>query len=216
VSPPNTGPTRHESRTIDLGDAERVRVGLTMGAGELRIAGGASKLMNADFIYNVDAWKPEVNYRSTGAFGDLTVEQPGGSRGHGGNQKYEWDLRFNNTVPIDLTVRFGAGEARMDLGSLNLRNVSMEMGAGRVEMDLRGHPKRDYGVRIRGGVGEATVYLPSDVGVYAEAAGGLGAINVRGLTREGDHWINDVYRHAPVRIRVDVQGGIGAVNLIAE
>jgi hypothetical protein len=214
--PTRTGPMRHETRAISLDKAERVRVALNMGAGELRVSGGASQLMEADFLYNVDAWKPDVHYRSTGAFGDLTVEQPGGTHSHSGSQKYQWDLRFNNTVPLDLTVRFGAGDARMDLGKLTLRNVEMEIGAGRIDMDLRGNPKRDYGVRVRGGVGEATLRLPADVGIYAEAAGGLGEIRVRGLQRDGDHWVNDAYRDAAVRIRVDVQGGIGAVNLIAE
>jgi len=216
VVPPVSGPMRHESRTVDLGGAERVRVGIHMAAGELRIGGGSAKLMQADFAYNVGAWRPEVQYRSTGAFGDLTVEQPGGSRSLHGSEKYEWDLRFNDGVPLDLAVKFGAGDARMDLGSLTLRDVSVEMGAGRIEMDLRGNPKRDYAVHIQGGVGEATVRLPSNVGVFAEASGGLGAINVRGLRREGDHWVNDAYHDAAVRIRVEVEGGIGAVNLIAE
>jgi hypothetical protein len=215
-NPVATGPTRHEVREIERDAAERVRVALTMGAGELRVSGGSSKLMQAEFTYNVDAWRPEVTYRGgAGAFSDLTIQQPGEVRG-GGDQKYQWDLRLNNDVPLDMKVRFGAGEARLDLGSLTLRNVEVQMGAGRIDMDLRGAPKRDYGVRIRGGVGEATVRLPANVGLYAEAAGGLGSIHVSGLRREGDHWINDAYRDASIRIRVDVHGGIGQINLIAD
>jgi predicted membrane protein len=86
-----------------------------------------------------------------------------------------------------------------------------------LEMDLRGQPKRDYDVRIRGGVGEATVRLPRDAGIQANATGGLGSINVRGLTKkEGDRYENDAYEHAKFRIHVDVKGGIGNINLYAE
>src|SRR3569832_983961 len=49
-----------------------------------------------------------------------------------------------------LRVTTGAGESHLDLGSLALRRVEVEMGVGEVQMDLRGNPKHDYEVRIRG------------------------------------------------------------------
>ena len=118
-----------------------------------------------------------------------------------GNAKYDWDLRLNNEIPIDLLLHFGAGKARLDLGSLNMRSIEVEMGVGEIEMDLRGTSKRDYSVRIRGGIGEATVYLPANVGVYAKAEGGLGEIKVRGLRRENQHWVNDWYDSAKPQVR---------------
>jgi hypothetical protein len=85
-----------------------------------------------------------------------------------------------------------------------------------LDMDLRGKPQRNFDVRVRGGVGEAVIRLPKDVGVYATASGGLGSINVSGLRQEGDHYINDAYDRGTRTIRVDVQGGVGEIRLIAE
>jgi hypothetical protein len=186
-----------------------------MGAGELRVNGGAEDLMNAVFNYSVSAWRPEVRYRSFAGRADLTVRQPEGSR-HFGNSRYDWDLRLNDEIPMDLLVHFGAGEARLNLGSLNLRGIQVDMGVGEINLDLRGTPRRDYEVRIRGGVGEATVHLPPDAGIYAIAEGGIGDIKVRGLRQEGRHWVNDLYGSAKTQIRVDVRGGVGAINLFAE
>ena len=90
------------------------------------------------------------------------------------------------------------------------------MGAGTIRLDLRGKPTKDYTVRIRGGVGEATVYLPRDVGISASASGGLGDISVTGLRKSGDRYVNDAEGRAPVRIRLDIQGGVGSIKLIAE
>jgi len=50
------------------------------GAGNLIIGGGARKLLNADFTYNVASWEPEVRYSSTGTQGELTIRQPEGPR----------------------------------------------------------------------------------------------------------------------------------------
>jgi hypothetical protein len=209
------GPEQHESRSIDLDKAERVRAELKMPVGELEVRGGAPKLLDADFTYNVAAWKPDIRYSSTGTAGDLILEQRGPTASSG-NTKNRWELRFNDSVPLDLRVEFGAGEARLNLGSLNLRSVNIEMGAGTLGMDLRGAPRQDYSVRIRGGVGEATVHLPKDIGISAVASGGIGDISVTGLRKDGNRYVNDAYERAGVRIRLDIQGGVGSIRLIAE
>jgi predicted membrane protein len=125
-------------------------------------------------------------------------------------------LKLNDTVPLDVALDLGAGEARMNLGSTNLRSVEVNMGVGEVTLDLRGKPARDYNVNINGGVGHAKVYLPSDVGVIATAKGGIGDINVRGLEKREGRWINTRHENAPVTIHLDVKSGIGQIEIIAE
>src|SRR5437660_7050597 len=139
-----TGALQYDSSTVEMDGAESVEVNLRMGAGELRVTDGSQKLMRADFSYNVPSWKPKVRYESAGGHGTLTVEQPGGEHGHLSNTKYQWDLQLNNKIPMDLKVHFGAGEARLDLGSLDLRSVAVDMGVGKLQMDLHGAPKHDY------------------------------------------------------------------------
>jgi predicted membrane protein len=90
------------------------------------------------------------------------------------------------------------------------------MGAGQVELDLTGPRKSDLNVDIRGGVGQATIRLPRDVGVSARASGGLGSINAGGLEKDGDEYRNSVYGKTPHKIRLNVEGGIGEIELIEE
>jgi hypothetical protein len=210
-----TGPDQHETQSIDLDKAEMVRVEIKLGAGELTVDGGASKLMDGDFTYNIPSWKPSVRYTSSGFRGTLRIEQPGHSHG-GSHVNYKWNVRLNDQVPMDLSAELGAGEVRMNLGSLDLRSVRMDMGVGEVHLDLRGKPSRDYSVEINGGVGTATVYLPHDVGVVAKAAGGIGNISVHGLEKHGGEYVNPAHEHSAVTIHLDVHGGVGEINLIAE
>jgi hypothetical protein len=78
-------------------------------------------------------------------------------------------------------------------------------------VDLTSDYGQDLKASIEGGVGEATVMLPSGVRVRAE--GGLGKINAEGLQREGDSYVNDAYGDSDVTLAVDVQGGVGQINL---
>ena len=177
----------HETKVLELDKSELTRVELKMGAGELRVAGGSPKLMEADFDYNAPGWKPQVDYHSTGVRSDIEISNSAGSAPHG---ESKWNLRFNDSVLMDLVVKMGAGEAHLNLGSLNLRSVAFNLGAGEVDVDLRGNPKRSYDVQINGGVGQATVHVPTSVGISATAAGGIGEINVRGLEKRNGRWIN--------------------------
>ena len=206
------GPTQYSSQAVERDGAKQVTVHLNMGAGQLKVGSGTHKLMQGYFTYNVPSWKPELQYSA----GDLTVSQPKTHNVHLGNNKYEWDLRFAQDLPLDFHIDFGAGEAQLDLGSLTLRHVNVQMGVGSIKLDLRGVPKQDYDVTIDGGVGEAVVHLPASVGIYAEASGGIGEINARGLEKRDGRWTNDAYNEPGPKIRLNVHGGIGSISLIAE
>jgi hypothetical protein len=208
------GPSRTDTLSVERDKSEFLRVEINMKAGELRLAGGASKFLEGTATYNGDSARPVVKFVSVAGRGNLTLNQP--ASGNFGDANPRWDVRLPNDVPIDLTVDFGAGEANLRAGSLSLRSVEVRIGAGRLELDLRGEPQRSYDVRVRGGVGEAVIRLPKDAGINATASGGIGSINVTGLRRQGDHWINDAYENARRTIRVDVQGGIGEISVVAE
>jgi hypothetical protein len=206
---------RRETSAIEMDQSELTRVELKMGAGELRVSGGAAKLMDADFEYNIASWKPEVNFRSTGVRSDLEIKQPSSTGFPVGETRYRWDVRLNDGRLMDVIAHMGAGEAKMNLGSLSLRTVELDIGAGEVEIDLRGSPKRSYDVRVNGGVGQATVYLPDRVGIIATASGGIGEINVDGLVSRNGRWIRTGEENNPVVVRVDVKGGVGEIRIVA-
>jgi hypothetical protein len=215
-----------------------VRVEIDMGAGELDVAGGADGLLDADFVYNVAAYKPEVDYGD----GRLTVRQPE-NRGRASllgvdDYRYEWDLRLAEDVPMEMQIDLGAARSDLALGDLSLTSLDLDTGAGAVSvdlagasslsdlrinfgagdlsLDLAGERSVDLDVRIDGGVGRATVTLPRDVGVRVEIDGGLGEVRANGFTRDGDTYTNDAYGETEVTVEVEIDGGVGAIELELE
>jgi hypothetical protein len=208
----STSETRRDSKTVALGAAQSARVELNMKAGELKVEGGAAQLLDADFTYNVPEWKPEVTYDVSGGVGRLEVEQHG-SGASGNDTRNSWDVRLNNKAPMELTVNMGAGRATLTLGGLALGRLELNMGAGETTVDLTGDWKKDLSASIHGGVGRATIRLPRDVGVHVIAQGGLGAINASGFQKQGDAYVNDAYGKSPVTLKIEVEGGVGEINL---
>lgn len=208
-------PTRTEPISIDAGNADRANIELDMGAGQLDVNGGSNKIIEGDFSFNVSSYKPVVTSTVNGSHAVITIKQNSHSHNLSGGGHNVWNLKLADKILMDLVINCGAGQAQLALGALDLRTLDIHMGAGQVDLDLRGQPSRDYDVTMAGGVGQATVHLPKGVGVYAEAHGGLGSINVTGLDKHGDHYENDLYDKAKVNLRLKVNGGIGEINIIS-
>jgi hypothetical protein len=207
-------PTETETRGVDLDDAELVKVDMSMGAGELNVEGGAHKLMEGEFTFGPPTMKPLVDYQVRGTTGHLRIEDP--SRRGFSNAKERWDLKLNDTRPIDLQINVGAGESRLVLGSLNLRGIDIQMGVGQLTLDLAGIPTHDYDVNIRGGVGEARIHLPHDVGIVAEVKGGLGDVKTGPLVKRDGRYVSQHAESAATVVRFDIRGGIGAIHIIGD
>jgi predicted membrane protein len=169
----------------------------------------------------VKYWIPETEYRVVGERGQLMVRQRRGRGLFFGNRRNDWDLRLTGTLPVDLDVKLGAGESRLDLKGVDLASLEVNMGVGELNLDLTGPRTRDLEVRIHGGVGSARITLPRDVGVRVEVDGGIGSVSARGLLKDGRRYTNEAFgRTAAGRtaaaIRVEVEAGIGSIELREE
>lgn len=193
--------------------AERITAEIHIGAGELRLSGGAKEFLEAQFEYNVAALKPQVRFDETGFRRRLVISQ-GGTQAIGGIVN-RWDIRLGGDVPLDLVVRCGAGENRLDLREAPVRSLELDLGVGEATVDLRRAWTRDVDAKIKGGIGRAVVLVPA-AGVEARASGGIGEIRVEGLRKEDGRWVSEGLAKAGARLRLEVTGGIGQIEIRAE
>jgi N-terminal domain of toast_rack, DUF2154/Cell wall-active antibiotics response 4TMS YvqF len=207
------GDVELDNQKVELGQAKSVRAEIHIGAGALHLSGGAKPLLDADFIYNVSKWKPEVSYEVQGEEGKLRVRQPSVDGLPRGDSKYEWNLSFNNRVPLDLRVELGAGKSTLLLGDLSLTKLEVETGVGETTIDLNGEWKRDLNARIEGGIGQLNVHLPCDTAVAVEAEKGIGTVSVDGLRHDGKRYVNDAFGKTTPTLHIHIQAGIGEIRL---
>ncbi|MFB0566281.1 MAG: toast rack family protein [Candidatus Aminicenantaceae bacterium] len=204
---------KEEMRTIQLGEAESVKVELNLGAGELRLQGGADYLMEAYFNYNVRRWKPEVFYQVSDSRGILKVKQGKSSGIPIGKTRNRWDISLSNDAPLDLEVNFGAGEGKLDFRGIILESLDIDMGAGELKVDLTGERMENLDVTIDGGVGSLKIYLPRNIGVRVDVDKGIGSVDAVGMNKKGSVYTNDAFGESGVSIDVKIDAGIGSIDL---
>jgi len=201
--------------SVEAGKAELSRVELHMKVGDLKISGGAKNLVEGELRY-LEPDKPTVESSNSSFRASVVIDQKMSGRSKSRGDNYQWDLKLNDAMPIDLSMDFGVGHGDLRLGSVDLRSLEVKMGVGELKIDLRGTPKHDYSVIVKGGVGQATLYLPAEAGIVVDAKGGIGGVNVKVLEKRDGRYFSSSYGKAKTNIRVDVSGGIGEIEVIAQ
>jgi len=208
-----TGETTTETKEVALQGAESAEVDVRMGAGELRLEGGTSSLMEGSFRTNRPSLKPEVDYSVVGGRGILSVRHQRHTRINLGRTVNDWNIRLNSDTPLALRVDLGAGESRLDCRGLKLEKLSINMGVGETTIDLSGPRAKSVKVDIDGGIGSANIYFPKEVGVRAKVDKGLGSVDAHGFSKSGHVYTNEAYGRSEVTLEVSIDAGIGSIHL---
>ena len=129
---PTPGPEVTDQISVSVPDEDKVNLKLSFGAGDMKLAPGAKKLVEGTAIYNYDAFKPEVVTDG----GDVQIKMSEiNSLPSFDNLKNEWDLQLSDT-PMDLAIESGAYSGTFELGGLSLNNLSIQDGAANVELSF--------------------------------------------------------------------------------
>lgn len=208
------GPDK-EIRVIESREAKNVEVDLKIGAGKLRLSGGASELLLAGFIFSDKSWNPDIVYTEKGELGRLSIRQPETKDfSFNDDDKYVWNLKFNNEMPLSFNIELGAGVSEIFLDGLTIDDFSMVTGVGKSEIDLRGNWKKSTTINITGGIGLSHIYLPQNTGVKLNIDKGIGSLDFSGLIRKGkNQYVNSLYENSDIILTVNLTTGIGKIEV---
>lgn len=128
-------------------------------------------------------------------------------------ERREWNLSLTPTVPLDLTLRSGVGEAVMDLTGLEVTDLEVTSGVGRVSVTLPAEGR--IRVTIQGGVGEIVLTLPAEMAARIQVDVGLTQVSVPGgFVHEGDVYRSPNYNVAENRADIEIDGGLGRILVV--
>jgi hypothetical protein len=189
-----------------LGSEKSLDANVRFDIGSLEVTGQkGSDLYSMDLEYDKASYQPDVHYETSGQVGILTFKLESthkiGLRSERQNNRLR--LSLADSVPLNLRVNTGVGDARLSLSGMKVSRLDLESGVGGSKLSAyEPNPVSCDFIRIKNGVGSMD-------------AVGLGNLNFRELEFEGGvggasldfsgQWKQD----ADVRIQV----GVGGVNV---
>ena len=209
-----SGEAKEESVLIKKDKARELDVELNLSVGELTLSKGAEDWVEGSIKYGKKKLKPEVIYNRKGDKGEVIIKQKSLNSFNSYNIKNEWNLELTDNVPMNLSVDSGVSSTELDLQGLMLEKLDINAGVGDLYVDLGGDAwENSFETNITTGVGEATVILPSEVGVKIKSEKGLGTSNVVGFISQGEGvYVNEAYEDADVILTVNTEMGVGDIT----
>lgn len=130
----------------------------------------------------------------------------------------DFTVRFdepNGASMERLTVNTGAASLNMiGIGNASPEHLRIQGGVGEIDLELTGDWSNSADIEVTAGVGSLTLRLPDDVGVRVEVEGGISGVQVSGLDRSGDAYVNDAYGEEELELNIQVTTGVGQITLI--
>ncbi len=183
-------------RNIDLDDGDEGRL-------DLRLAPDVPMDLRLEF----GAGRAEVDFGGL-ALRDLDVET-GAS-----------ESRIDVSRPNPETLRraeFDVGAADFEalrLGNLNLEELSVTAGVGKVALDFSGALRHDVDVEVSMGLGSLELRLPESVGARIDKDSFLTSFDADGFVERDGAYYSSNWESAERRIRVQVEAAFGKISVV--
>ena len=183
-----------------LGTEEALRVNVEYGAGRLTISPSTDQaLYKATLRYDANVFRPLNRYQA----GELDIGIEGGSIKGRNMKSGRLDLVLGSKVPLELDLKFGAVEADIELGGLNIQEAKIQTGAS------------DTRIRVsKANPGECSTAI-FEVGAAHFEASGLGNLNCEDFRLSGGvgEVTLDFSGEMRSNMNVDIDMGLGALTL---
>lgn len=208
-----------ETREISqsLQGAKEARVEISSGVSTLMVTAGADTTTLVEGrVTPIAAESLRENFRVEGSMAYYTLNSssngPWVSWNMGRAGEGSWDLKLNETTPMSLTVKTGVGRSELDLSRLKVTDLRIESGVG--ETTLTMPASGQLRARLSSGVGQTSIRIPASMAARIRVETGIGGLNIEGdFAKEDGYYTSPDYASATDRIDLDLQGGVGAVNI---
>ena len=125
----------------------------------------------------------------------------------------------NDVSCKDVNIESGLGDLEVyGLGNLGAEDIDINVGLGSAEIDLTGEKIYDMEVDVDVGLGSLDMILPDEanIEVYVDASF-LSSVDIYGLKqKKNKYWISDDWDSSNPTISMDVNVGMGSVDISVE
>lgn len=212
----STNKVREQNNTFNVSNLKTVNVGINLKVGTLNINSSNSNNISSKIIFNKSEWKPIIEDIKNNNSEDLNISQPNMSKISKSNKDInKWKLNFSENVPVNMTIKTGVGDVTADLRKVQLNKLDIDMGTGKLNLDISGDYKKNLNVNLNCGVGETTIHFPKNIGVKVKIKKHFiaKAIDSTWFTNNGDEYTNSNYGKTNVTIYAIVNANVGKINI---
>lgn len=207
---------QEQNNTFNVSNLKIVNAGIDLKVGTLNISSSNSDNISSKITFSKPEWKPIIEDTKQNNSEDINISQPNmNSINKSNNDINKWKLNFSESIPANINIKTKACDVTADLRKIQLNKLYIDMGTGKLLLDISGNYKKNLNVNLNCGVGETTIYFPENIGVKVKIKKHFisKVIDSTWFTNNGDEYTNSKYGKTNVTIYATVNANVGKINL---
>lgn len=209
-----TAPETETEVTLEMKEyleIEKASIGLNLDVGKLTL--GESTPLLYEFVsqYRFKEFEPFEKFSHAEKEADILIyHSPVTKKVISNNIKNNWQLKLNNKIIYDISVKTGAIDIDCNLSDFKVEKLYIESGASNINLVL---PQYNSIIIIDTGVSNINIAIPKNVGATVNIDSGIAIKDLDNFIKRNVTYISQNYNESEFKTEIEIDCGISYIDV---
>jgi len=192
-------------------EIEKASIGLNLDVGKLTLGESTPLLYECVSQYRYKEFEPFEKFSHAEKEADILIyHSPVTKKVISNNIKNNWQLKLNNKIIYDISVKTGAIDIDCNLSDFKVEKLYIESGASNINLVL---PQYNSIIIIDTGVSNINIAIPKNVGATVNIDSGIAIKDLDDFTKRNATYISYNYNESEYKTEIEIDCGISNIDV---
>ncbi len=193
-------------------EIERASIGINLDVGKLTLGESTPLLYECISQYRYKEFEPFEEFSRTEKETNILIyHSPVIKRRISNNVRNDWQLKLNNKIIYDLSIKTGAIDIDCNLSDFKVEKLYIESGAGNINLVL---PQYDSEIFIDTGVSNINIAIPKNVGAIVNIDSGIAVKDLDDFIKRTGTYTSHNYNESEFKTEIGIDCGISNIDIV--
>jgi len=197
--------------TKEYHEIEKASIELNLDVGKLTLGESTPLLYECVSQYRYKEFEPFEKYSSTEKEASILIyHSPVIKRRISNNIRNYWQLKLNNKIIYDLSIKTGAINTDCNLSGFKVEKLYIESGASNINLVL---PQYNSKIIIDTGVSNINIAIPKNVGATVNIDSGIAIKDLDDFIKRNGTYISHNYNESEFKTEIEIDCGVSNIDI---
>ncbi len=192
-------------------EIERASIGLNLDVGKLTLGESTPLLYECISQYRYKEFEPFEEFSHTEKEANILIYHSQViKRRISNNIRNHWQLKLNNKIIYDLSIKTGAIDTDCNLSGFKVEKLYIESGASNINLVL---PQYDSKIIIDTGVSNINIAIPKNVGATVNIDSGIAVKDLDDFIKRNGTYISHNYNESEFKTEIEIDCGVSNIDI---
>jgi len=192
-------------------EIERVSIELNLDVGKLTMGESTPLLYECISQYRYKEFEPFEEFSRTEKEANILIyHSPVIKRRISNNIRNHWQLKLNNQIIYNLSIKTGAINTDCNLSNFKIEKLYIESGASNINLVV---PEYDSKIIIDTGVSNIDIAIPKNVGAMVNIDSGIAIKDLDDFIKRNGTYISHNYNESEFKTEIEIDCGVSNIDI---